>query len=83
MRVLSYNRNMGRWQLRDEAGTTDEPVNFTASCEHCGTILIESQMHEYDAKHLERSPQMGIAHGSLKITDDLRIDYVVPHRNLP
>ena len=73
MRLLAFNRNMGRWLLRNEAGDTDEPQSFTASCANCGKPLIESWLQQ----------EKGGAHGSLHITDDLQINYEVPHRNLP
>ena len=81
-KVLSYNRNQDRWQVRDEDGNTDEPEKFIARCAHCDAEMFRTQSHLYDEAHLQRSPQMGIAHGSLVFTDDLALEYEVPQRNL-
>ena len=68
IRRFSYNRNMNRWQVRDEDGNTDEPNKVTAYLD--GKLVFTTDSHLYTRSV---DPSMGIAHGSMLLGDGVEL----------
>ena len=67
---FSYNRNMNRWQARDEEGNTQEPYKVSAYLD--GRLVFTTDSHLYTRTV---DPSMGIAHGALLLGDGVELKY--------
>ena len=63
---FSYNRNMMRWQIRDEDGNTTEPEVVEAWLGD--KLLFVTDTHPYTRKV---DPSMGAGHGALLVDEKI------------
>ena len=67
---FSFNRNMNRWQARDEDGNTSEPDKVSAYID--GKLVFTTDTHLYTRPV---DPSMGIAHGALLLGDEVELRF--------
>ncbi len=72
MKLFSFNRNMNRWLLRDEDGNTLEPIKVSA---YLGDKLIFTTESHLYPPYPKKPPEMGIAHGSMSVSDELEFRF--------
>ena len=67
---FSFNRNMNRWQARDEEGNTDEPKKVSAYLD--GKLVFTTDTHLYTRPV---DPSIWIGHGALLLGDGVELKY--------